>query len=337
MEQVQERLSSAAARLFRADPRLRSVGITRAGAGFGFRAVRNAALPVAQGCTPLPAGIEGIPVFVRDSFAEVRPLLLVPGSGPASPLAGSTVPEVRRHRHLGCGVQVQNVDDDEREGVLAAGLMQVGSLGCFVQLADGSPALLSNNHVIAGENRGVRGVDRIQQPGGAAHRPRDRVGRLADFEPLAFSTPGAHPFDGTAALNVMDAAVAVLDDGIPWRPGFLPVRNLPTPTSIARPCLGDAVCKVGRTTGLTYGEVTDVDVTVGPIRYGSGACWFSGVFAVEGEKGASFSDGGDSGAIILRPNGEVVGLLFAGNGEQTFACPIHPVLDRFGCTLAPAA
>ena len=37
---------------------------------------------------------------------------------------------------------------------------------------------------------------------------------------------------------------------------------------------GDNVYKVGRTTGLTRGTVTQVPVVVGPIPYDPGDCWF---------------------------------------------------------------
>jgi hypothetical protein len=47
-----------------------------------------------------------------------------------------------------------------------------------------------------------------------------------------------------------------------------------------------------------------------------------------------FSDHGDSGSAILLDSGEVVGLLYAGNGQRTYACPIDAVLQAFGCALA---
>ena len=48
-----------------------------------------------------------------------------------------------------------------------------------------------------------------------------------------------------------------------------------------------------------------------------------------------FSDHGDSGsAIIKQSTGQVVGLLYAGNGTDTFACPINLVLAAFSCSIA---
>ena len=46
-----------------------------------------------------------------------------------------------------------------------------------------------------------------------------------------------------------------------------------------------------------------------------------------------FSDHGDSGSAILSTTGEVIGLLYAGNGTQTYACPIQAVLTALNCSL----
>ncbi len=48
-----------------------------------------------------------------------------------------------------------------------------------------------------------------------------------------------------------------------------------------------------------------------------------------------FSDHGDSGSVVVKEKtGEVVGLLYAGNGTDTWACPIDDVLAAFGCKIA---
>ncbi|MGH7170870.1 MAG: hypothetical protein ACRELG_11375 [Gemmataceae bacterium] len=44
--------------------------------------------------------------------------------------------------------------------------------------------------------------------------------------------------------------------------------------------------------------------------------------------------GYDSGSAIVSTTGEVLGLLYAGNGTQTYACPIQSVLATLNCTLA---
>jgi hypothetical protein len=54
---------------------------------------------------------------------------------------------------------------------------------------------------------------------------------------------------------------------------------------------------------------------------------------IEGDNGTMFSDHGDSGSAIVRADGKVLGILYAGNGVQTYACPIDTVLSELKCTL----
>jgi hypothetical protein len=335
-EAARERLEDVAARLFGSDPRVRSVGISRHGSGYGYRAVRNSAalLPLSTNVVDLGDQVAGIPVRFTDTPAELQSLLLVADSGPSSPAAASLVPEVHRHRPLVCGLQIQNFDDDDRQGLFAQGLIAIGTLGCFVTLRDGSPGLVSNNHVIAGENRGRRGQDRILQPGSSVHRPDDQIGRLEDFVSLLPSAHGDTFANGRATLNEVDAAIARLDAEVEFQLGYLPSRKLLAPNGIARARVGDRVFKVGRTTGLTFGEVVEVATIVGPVPYDTGPAWFRRSLTIEGLNGTQFSDRGDSGSAILRTNGEVVGLLYAGNGQQTYACPIGDTLAELGCALA---
>jgi len=277
--------------------------------------------------------IQGIAVTYTGAPGEIEPLLLVPGSGFASPARASMVPEVQHHRPLAAGLQIQSFDDDVRQGFPALNLMNVGSLGCFVQLSDGRPAILSNNHVLAGENRGVRGRDRILQPGDSSFVADELIATLGEYVDLQFSPADAMLQAGTVVFNEVDAGVAVLEPSISFSQAYLPFRKLAAPevTASARP--GDRVFKVGRTTGLTLGEVTDIGTIVGPISYGPGRCWFRRSIVIEGADGTLFADKGDSGSVIMRLNGEVVGLLYAGNGRQTYACPIGTVLQELGCAL----
>jgi len=71
------------------------------------------------------------------------------------------------------------------------------------------------------------------------------------------------------------------------------------------------------------------------VGYSPGLCWFRRSLTIEGIDGTQFSDKGDSGsAIVLEATNHVVGLLYAGNGKQTYACPIQSVLARFNCIIA---
>lgn len=337
LESAIENVEAAAGEIFESDPAVRSVGVYRVADTIAYRAVRNteAITPQTFGFRSRPDKIHGVPVVFTEAPGEIESLLKVPHSGPSSPSAASVVPEVRRHRPICCGLQIQNYDDDLRQGVIQQGYIVIGTLGCFVRRADGTLGLLSNNHVIAGENRGQRGADRILQPGGSTFALGDHVATLVDFENLITSPGNARPARANVNFNEMDAAVAALTQEAQFVTGYLATRGLPAPSGVATGRNEDRVFKVGRTTGLTRGQITDIATIVGPINYDPGPCWFRRSLTIEGLSGSQFSDKGDSGsAIILEATGEVVGLLYAGNGQQTYACPIDAVLSRFSCALA---
>jgi len=324
-----------AAKIFDADPRVHAVGVTTAPAGgFALGAIRNIAtvLPMSVRIHSLDRFGE-IPVLFSDALSDPAAQLKVPASGPGSPTAASLVPEQGRRRPLVCGLQVQNFDDDQRQGILP-NYITIGTLGCFVKASDGSTAILSNNHVLAGENRGQKGTDRILQPGGTSFDADDHVATLQEFVDLRPSPPGAKPIDGSIVWNVIDAALATLLEGTKWTQGYLPIhQGLPKIRGFTTPRIGDRVFKVGRTTGLTWGEIRFTGLELGPVAYDTGPCWFDESFGIVGEHGSQFSDRGDSGSAIIKHTGEIVGLLYAGNGTQTFACPIEKVFQNLACTL----
>ena len=330
-EDAERHIEEATEEIFAGDPRVQSVGIGRSPeGGFCFRAVRNMrqVLPMSATLTAV-SGVASYPVIYADAFGEVQASMRVPFSA----LTGSFVAEQQRMRPLVCGLQIQNFDHDARSGHVAQGLVTIGTLGCFVRLASGDLALLSNNHVIGAENVGRTG-DRIAQAGGLTLTSGDEVAELDDFVPLQPSPVGVQPRNGIVAFNEVDAGLARLSDGASQAQQFLTMRGLPGLSGTARPKVGDKVFKVGRTTGLTWGTITDIATSVGPVSYSVGSCWFRRSFTIEGVNGTMFSDRGDSGSIIVRTTGEVVGLLYAGNGTQTYACPIQAVLSALRCTLA---
>lgn len=202
-----------------------------------------------------------------------------------------------------------------------------GTYGVRVKDGSGNVYALSNNHVLADANEASIG-DNILQPGPAdgGTNPDDKIGELADYEPIDFS--------GT---NVMDAAVAIsstanLDFSTPSDAYGVPGTE---PTSAA---VGLNVQKYGRTTQLTKGEVSETNVTVdvcyetaGPFRCKQSARFEDQIGVTPG----SFSDGGDSGLLIVTDdsNKNPVGLLFAGSDTRTLANPISPVLTRFSVSV----
>ena len=86
------------------------------------------------------------------------------------------------------------------------------------------------------------------------------------------------------------------------------------------------VRKSGRTTGLTSGFISAVNVTV-VVSYGAGCgkYTFKNQFVVGGP---GFSAAGDSGSPVVDNTSDVhpVGLLFAGSSTVTICNPIDEVL-----------
>ncbi len=207
-----------------------------------------------------------------------------------------------------------------------------GTLGALVT-QNGVQYILSNNHVLARTNKGLPGDDVIQ-PGLIDQTPvcfkdtGDAVADLSDWEPILFTK-------GTT--NVVDAAIAQVRAGTVAMDGTIVDIGTLSATPVT-PAIGQAVKKSGRTTGLTFGTVAAVAVTIN-VKYGSvcgggrGTARFTNQIRITP---GSFSAGGDSGSLVVEnvsPNPGSVGLLFAGGSNDTFANPIQSVLDAFGATM----
>lgn len=329
-------LDRAVNEVFEADPKIQSLGIARHEDAFGFKAIRNSAAIVPTSgdgkAHRVPRTVKSVPVIVETVTSDIVPQAMVP-----FPFAASFVSEQQNYRPLVCGLQIQNFDDDSRQrksGKLGAGKVTIGTLGGFVQLSDGDVGMLSNNHVMAGVNRGIKDKDRILQRGALTFAAAEHAATLTDFVPLLSSPGGALPAAGNVVFNTVDAAIARLEDGVKFQQSYLPGRGVPRPGGLATAQVGDKVFKVGQATGLTFGTVTAVSAVVGPIEFAAGECWFSQQIEIAGDSGTLFANHGDSGALIVLTSGEVVGLLFAGNGTQTYACPIQNVEAALNCSLA---
>jgi hypothetical protein len=234
-----------------------------------------------------------------------------------------TVPWYRSNsRPLLVGASVGHVD------------VTAGTLGAFVS-RNGAVCILSNNHVLANEDTGSAGdviLQRAKFDGG--RRPSEAVARLLQWVRLK-----------RRGSNTVDAAIAALNKGQEHDARLL--RELVSGTNRRLKGLGPAfidegetVFKIGRTTGATKGRVTAFDVDNVVVNYDVGNLRFDGQIEIEGAGTKSFSDGGDSGALIVDSRMQAVALLFAGsdtggrNGAGlTYANPIHPVLNELKASL----
>ncbi len=191
-----------------------------------------------------------------------------------------------------------------------------GTLGCLVHRG-GEVFILSNNHVLAATNLGVKG-DYILQPGpvDGGHVPEDGIAELADYIRLDFA--GENPMDAALARPFSRELVSpeILEVGVP--------------SGWAEPELRAEVIKSGRTTGLTRGVIGVVETTI-DVLYGLRRVRFVGQCVITTP---GFSADGDSGSAVLLPaNKKVVGLLFAGSEEATVFTPIGRVLSALDVTL----
>jgi hypothetical protein len=200
-----------------------------------------------------------------------------------------------------------------------------GTLGCFVKARSGGAVhFLSNNHVLANENRGRRD-DAIVQPGrlddGAS--PEDAVGSLATF--IRLKRVGA---------NVCDAALGRPAEGVAWDATTLQGLGALAGVGDLVVSEGADVAKIGRTTGLTRGRVTAFEMDNVVVGFAMGQLRFDGQIEIEDADTEPFCRGGDSGSLIVDGERRAVALLFAGgdlggsNGKGlTYANPFQAVCD----------
>jgi hypothetical protein len=165
----------------------------------------------------------------------------------------------------------------------------------------------------------------------------DRVGALTSFVPI-----------DVEGVNVVDCAVAAIDDEIDW--SFATFELYGGLTRVFE--LADdfpAVAKFGRTTGHTVGTVTAFELDNVRVQYDTGVVRFDGQIEVAGTEEASFSAPGDSGSLVVTaPTDEsgaaAVGLLFAGSQSGgpsghglTYVNPIVAVLAALDVELVVEA
>lgn len=230
--------------------------------------------------------------------------------------------QTRRHRPVKVGCSVGHE------------LVTAGTLGCFIRLRDkpGRIGILSNNHVLAASNMAGIG-DAILQPGAADKGcPGDKIGSLAASVDLE-----------QEVSNQLDVAAALLDPDIEITGNELPEGPL---KDAANPHFDDPeLAKVGRTTGLTRGELHAVEQTLFNVEYDFDGTLarlnFTDVIAIRGTNDTPFSQPGDSGSMVYSPYSHIgYALIFAGGhsggspGHLSYAVPLPAALDAVNADLA---
>ncbi|MBN1928560.1 MAG: hypothetical protein JW764_03370 [Chlorobiaceae bacterium] len=269
----------------------------------------------------VPASVDGIPT---DVVATGRIRALQPPTGRFRPAPG--------------GVSIGHFE------------ITAGTLGCLVR-KNGELFILSNNHVLANSNDAAIG-DPILQPGpyDGGLNPADKIAELAEFVPITYSgssstCPVANSIADVcnllaaitgsdtrlqaisvqAAENLVDAALARPVNPADVRNDMLGIGAI---AGTAEGTLGMAVKKSGRTTGLTTGEIQQIDVTVNVSYGGDRVAQFHDQLLA-----GAMSQGGDSGSAVLDTSNNLVGLLFAGSDQTTVINRIQNVFSILGVTL----
>lgn len=202
-----------------------------------------------------------------------------------------------------------------------------GTLGAAV-IWKGELCSLSNAHVYCSDVLApLKDQDPvILQPGKHdGGTDEDRKGNLITFGQLSKTNTCYY-----------DVAVDKLDAGVEIHNCAAGLRSAPQGylKTIDETLIGTKVVKSGRTTGVTTGVVTDVDVAI-RVNYGTDKngkpiyVTFARQILFTG-----MSKGGDSGSLILRDSDmKAVALLFAGSDTITVGSPMWDIVSDFGITL----
>jgi len=218
-----------------------------------------------------------------------------------------------------------------------------GTLGCLVA-KDTTTYILSNNHILADTNNAPIGSHILQPGKHDGGTITDRIASLSEFVPIEFEGgEGCKVGQAVAGLtsffakvvgsktrleavttrqvvNRVDAAIARPINNDVVKNEILEIGKI---VGWAEASLGAQVKKSGRTTGVTWGNITQVNVTV-KVQYGNGkiAVFVDQLMIEPG----GFSAGGDSGSVILDVDNRLVALLFAGSDKSTIVSPIAFVI-----------
>ena len=257
----------------------------------------------------LPKVIDGLPVDVEETglFRRFGVGAIRSGVQGAMPNPRTKI----RPAQPGCSVGFK---DPNNQFVMA------GTFGALVTDKTAS-YVLSNNHVLADENRLPAGSP-IFQPGllDSGNPNTDQIAEFTRAVPLQLN-----------AQNQVDCAIArVLTPSLVTKE----VLFVGSPQGAADAQIDMTVQKFGRTSGYGVGRVSSVDTDV-TVQYETGSYTFAGQMIIVGLGGQPFSAAGDSGSLILeRPSNQAVGLLFAGSPSHTIANHIGDVLKALNVTLA---
>lgn len=210
-----------------------------------------------------------------------------------------------------------------------------GTLGAFVaftsKISDVTvPGFISAGHVLEVKDQDKRGVYSPGRPDILQLTDKHNIGEVEDYAALVSFKRIDDP---ERVINTADVGIARLrDDSRTWRTivrhpetgGDLHIRNaMDDDEVIDRLKSGNfEVFKVGRTTGLTKGRLRAVSSTPIPIKIGYRNYLYGDLGLIASLEAAStFTQPGDSGALVYSKDGKAVG--FVVGGSERGATLIH--------------
>jgi hypothetical protein len=206
-------------------------------------------------------------------------------------------------------------------GACSCEMNLTGTLGVIVKDRKGVPHILSSDHILR------PACDHPSGPFIFAPSVRDAGNR----EPSAEFRVGISSHSGL--VSQVDAAIAAIL--VDFDPGVLYVGG---PAAVVPAEAGMLVHKFGRTTRYTRGLVLEAegDVKVYSRRLGTNIKYQNQI-VIEWFQGTPFSEGGDSGSLVLRTKtNEAVGLLFSGADGYSFANHAWRVMDELEVDMVPS-
>lgn len=291
-------------------------------------------------------GVVGTAVGVDDDEYDVRIFVQRPEAAEGLPQQLDGVPaEV-----VVTGPFVADADETSRQRPAPVGFsvghpdITAGTFGARVTDGSGNLYMLSNNHVLANSNSASIGDPTLQPGPSDGGTSSDSLAWLADYVQLQFDG-STNYVDGAISRTVSDNADFQTSDEGYGTPNST-IYDLDSDgdpgqiSSVSSGLVGIGVQKYGRTTGLTTGEISEVNVSVDVCYECSGPLCFSCSSSAHFEDQIAitpgdFSDGGDSGSLIVTNDSDAnpVGLLFAGSDTRTLANRIDRALNSLGVTV----
>jgi hypothetical protein len=224
-----------------------------------------------------------------------------------------------------------------------------GTLGSLIEDSSGRQYVLGNNHVLARSDHAAVG-DAIIQPAlidnscvpngdGPGTTP---VASLTTWLPLSAAATNADAAIAQVGSGTVAANGSILELGAKQADGSLAAAPPGVSSTAGKGeagALALTIAKSGRTTGLTCGAISAVNVDVTVDYYDDCAetkAYLTKTFTNQiGLTGSAFSDAGDSGALVVdAATAEPVGLYFTGGVDtggtsQAVASPAADVLNEF--------